>query len=486
MRATVLVLGDLGRSPRMANHARALAAAGYLVDFVGYAGAPLPSTVRRVVAETRIAPVSGAGARGLLGYAAKALLLLLRVGRALLAVPRADVVVLQVPPSIPALVLALFVKYARGSALVVDWHNFGHTLMAAHVAARRARDARHFVRLLRGDATRAPAVRLAQAHDAWLGRLADGHLCVTRAMRDAIAGPAYFNWTAAAKHPPAAVVMDRPGPPFALADDDARACHALTAPGGRLADVLRAPGAPDWLARGYAAGDAPFTERDGAAWRGAGDRPALVVTATSWTVDEDLGMLLDACERYAARRAAAPATLPRLAVVVTGKGEGRAAFVAALARRHAENGRLGDHVAVRVAYLEDYADYARLVGIADAGVSLHVSSSGIDLPMKAVDMLGCGVPVLALSYPCLAEEMVRDGDNGRLFDDAAGLAGRLADVFGDGFPWTRAGTPRYGAGALPPLRRGARGWARGSWSDEWEEKALPVIREAVSRAAARR
>jgi beta-1,4-mannosyltransferase len=39
MRAAVIVLGDLGRSPRMQYHALALASQGAEVDLVGYTGA---------------------------------------------------------------------------------------------------------------------------------------------------------------------------------------------------------------------------------------------------------------------------------------------------------------------------------------------------------------------------------------------------------------------------------------------------------------
>ena len=38
MRATVVVLGDFGMSPRMQNHALALAAAGYKVNVVANIG----------------------------------------------------------------------------------------------------------------------------------------------------------------------------------------------------------------------------------------------------------------------------------------------------------------------------------------------------------------------------------------------------------------------------------------------------------------
>lgn len=115
------------------------------------------------------------------------------------------------------------------------------------------------------------------------------------------------------------------------------------------------------------------------------------------------------------------------------------------------------HVKVYTAWLST-TDYPLVLGVADIGVSLHMSSSGVDLPMKAVDMFGCGVPVISLLYPALPE-LVKEGTNGLYIQDSSDLATALRRLFGG-----------EDEKLYRTIKQGAIRESRIKWDHEWNKR----------------
>jgi len=381
----------------MQYHAQALAAHDIDVDVVAHAGTRPPAALldhprialhllppRRERTGPRATFVAAA-ALATLGHALRLLWLLL------FTVRKPDVLLVQSPPAIPTLLVARAVARLRAARLVVDWHNLAWTLLALRLGQHHS------------------VVRAARVYERALGRSADGHLCVSKAMQGAL----QRDWGLRDVR----VLYDRPAERFTPVPASAR---------------------PAVLAR--LLGDADVVAR----------RAAVIVSPTSWTIDEDYDLLLDAADRCEAA--------VDLLVVVTGRGALRERYEARFAARRARRVRL------RALWLEA-EDYPLLLGAADLGLCLHRSSSGLDLPMKIADMLGAGLPVCALDYgPCLAEQ-IRDGDNGLRFTDATGLASLLAELFAR-FPET----PR-----LDRLRESIARTRGMSWRAGWEAEARELV-----------
>ena len=281
----------------------------------------------------------------------------------LMRLPKADVVLVQNPPAVPTLAVAWLVARWRGSRFVIDWHNLSHTVAA--------------IRL--GESHRAVKA-IARSERRW-ARRADGHLAVSKALAA---------WLSSHDGITAAVVYDRPVAAF-----------SRTRPTAAV---------PMWT---KLAADAGLPV----------DRLPLVVCPTSWTPDEDFDLLLEALERadrQLARRGGSsdpPAKLdppaPVVAVILTGRGALRESFEARLARR------AFSAIAVRTMWLEP-ADYPVVIGMADLGLCLHQSSSGLDLPMKVADFRGAGVPVAAFDYAPVLGEVLTNGREGITFRGRAG------------------------------------------------------------------
>uniref|UniRef100_A0A8C9IJ74 ALG1 chitobiosyldiphosphodolichol beta-mannosyltransferase n=1 Tax=Piliocolobus tephrosceles TaxID=591936 RepID=A0A8C9IJ74_9PRIM len=163
----------------------------------------------------------------------------------------------------------------------------------------------------------------------------------------------------------------------------------------------------------------PATERSAFTERYAGsglvtrlrERPALLVSSTSWTEFEQL--ILDGHN------------LPSVVCVITGS--------------------------------------------ADLGVCLHTSSSGLDLPMKVVDMFGCCLPVCAVNFKCL-HELVKHEENGLVFEDSEELAAQLQMLFSN-FP-----DP---AGKLNQFRKNLRESEQLRWDESWVQTVLPLVMDTL-------
>ncbi len=102
-------------------------------------------------------------------------------------------------------------------------------------------------------------------------------------------------------------------------------------------------------------------------------------------------------------------------VILTGRGALRESFEARAARRNFKT------IAVKTLWLEP-ADYPKLIGMADLGLCLHQSSSGLDLPMKLADLRGCGVPVAVFDYAPVLGEVMTSGQQGVTFHDPGDLS----------------------------------------------------------------
>ena len=122
-----------------------------------------------------------------------------------------------------------------------------------------------------------------------------------------------------------------------------------------------------------------YRKKEGGEAKLRGDRPALLVSGTSWTPDEDFGLLLSALEKYDAMAGVteveASQRLPRILAVITGKGPLKSHYLDLIKEKRLD----------KVEFLTPWLpseDYPRMLAAADLGVSLHASTSGLDLPMK--------------------------------------------------------------------------------------------------------
>ena len=285
---------------------------------------------------------------------------------------------------------------------MIDWHNFGYSILALKLGGSH------------------PLVKISQNYEYTLARFATAHFCVSNAMRRVLKDEYAITTRILPLH-------DRPTLDFQPLLKSQRISFL----------------------EGLSETKPYITEIENGKLK-------LLVSSTSWTPDEDFSLLLDALVEYSKLAMHSHPHLPRLLAVITGKGPQKTYFEEKIKQLEAED-KL-EMTMVKTAWLT-FDDYTKLLGAADLGISLHMSSSGVDLPMKVVDMFGAGLPVVGWSNFEAWPELVVEGVNGRGFTSAAELKSILVDLFGSNKT------------QLKILQEGAANERKRRWNDEWDPVA---------------
>ena len=231
----------------MLYHAQALAAQDVDVDLVGYVESTLPDRICDN-ARIRVHPVGGASkpdasdasrARYLARAGWRGVAVLARLtGLLLLRLPRPDAILVQNPPGVPVLLVAWVAARARSAKFLIDWHNLTYSMLSLRLGAAH------------------PLVRIVRWYEGAIGRRADLHLCVSAAMQEALGAMWQIDGI---------VFRDRPAESFqpitAAERDSVRQ---------KLRVQLDLPPAASTF--------------------------AMAVSPTSWTADEDFGLLIEAVD----------------------------------------------------------------------------------------------------------------------------------------------------------------------------------------------
>ena len=471
MHVIVIVLGDLGRSPRMQYHCVSLLEAGHYVTAIGYTGEGLiPALNEQQRSTSSVGPFNSTQRfqvirfntpslfRGSPFYFVWRLLsLTYYLCHALLFLVTKhpiDFILVQNPPAIPLLAISYvfchliaFRQRGRRPGFIIDWHNLGYSMF-------------------RNGST---LQRLTKIYESYMAPLADGHLTVTKAMKE------YLVTHMGVKTPNIATLYDCP--PVMFEPLDSQEQHKIMS---KLHHELLKSCPKAWMPECDTTDERKtlFTEehvnKEGiSCFRHRPGRPALLTSSTSWTPDEDFGLLLKALLTLDNKiKMNASDEKLRVLVIVTGKGPERSMYEERISKLELE------FIAIATVWLEA-CDYPKLLACADIGVSLHTSTSGLDLPMKVLDLFGCEVPVLAHDFTCL-NELVKDRVNGRIFSTSDELASLMYTLLQPLSLHGMTPVPNHSFGELQTYSDQLQGRTR--WHTNWIDHALPVIMLATPKS----
>ena len=327
----------------------------------------------------------------------------------------------QNPPSIPIVSIAKFSSIIRRSILLIDWHNFGFSILALKQKNLFV-DVYKFI-------------------ERSIGKMADIHLTVSEAMKACL----IEEWRFESER--VFVLYDRPTLSF------------LNATKNESDDALLWSEIEKYFA---------FKHESVCSAKG---RSLWLISSTSWTMDEDLNLLMDDAVMQRIDNLIKEQN-QKIVLFVTGKDEGnlRKAFVEKCERLRLKN------VQIIPLWLESHKNYIQLLKWCDVGLCFHASSSGLDLPMKVVDMFGVGMPVIAINFnrskmikmmkiseanedkiKTALNELVRHNENGFVFDSSEQLIGYILELY------------KNENNQMEKFRKNIEKFREHKWENEWKK-----------------
>ncbi|GMM35516.1 chitobiosyldiphosphodolichol beta-1,4 mannosyltransferase [Saccharomycopsis crataegensis] len=384
----VIVLGDLGHSPRMLYHVKSLVQQKqYKVQLFGYLQSTLPQFIVEgvdngdiVINEISNGPESR---RGILGMVTKVVRQHWVLFRLLFAksVKNSKFVIIQNPPILPILHVVIVWKwlYSPMTKIVIDWHNLNYSILQLKFGGDNPGKIKSFL------------VQVMKFYEFQLSKFARYNLTVSANMKDYLINAIYPGASSIEKTVISRkfiVLRDRPADQFKVLDTQEQRITIMSKEFQRI------------FYDNMALQDFDFTKDD-----------KIIVSSTSFTKDEDFNILLDAMKKYDQLMQSQPENYnSKIFLLVTGKGPEKPQFLSKIASlEFSQNIVIQNHWFTA-------AEYPKVISLADLAISLHLSSSGIDLPMKILDFFGCGIPTISVKFATIGE-LVKDGVNGYVLDN---------------------------------------------------------------------
>ena len=376
----VLVVGDLNRSPRMLNHCISLTDSFPQINevsLIGYNGGDIRSDIstNKKIKQYYIRQGINKFLRKLPKFLfifvalIKIITQIFSLSWILFRIPKFRFLILQNPPGIPSMLICWIICKIRGSKFIIDWHNYGYTILKVNNRPK-------FL------------VNLACRYEKYFGKKSDVNFCVSQAEKRDLKKEFGID---------AVCLPDRPVKGLFKFLNESEANELYKKYPNELSSLI----------------DCHLPEKKD-------NKPIVMISSTSWTPDEDFSILLDSFIKTEEMILESiedkgqknlmnvdKEKIKKVLFLITGRGPLRDSFMKKVSEAKLK------YFDVKSIWLES-DDYPKLLSLVDLGISLHYSSSGIDLPMKVVDMFSGCLPVASIYYDTIVE-LVEENKNGFLF-----------------------------------------------------------------------